>query len=250
MVHGGWVDAAGWGFVVPGLAASFKVLIYDRRGHSRSDRPDTAGSVDEDGNDLGALLEALNLAPAHVVTGSFGGNIALRLAARRPDLFRSLTCHEPPLWSLLEDDPESKALLEQGARSLESVGRRIAEGDHEGAARQFVEEVALGPGAWENEVPPEVKATFIRNAPTYLDELRDPTQLHIDKEALAQLEVPVYLTAGSESPSTFSRVIDQLQKLIPHVSRETIRGASHAPHLTTPELYIEVITRAVQQSTA
>lgn len=67
---------------------------------------DTAGGVDEDGDDFAALLEALDLAPAHVVTNSGGGNIALRLAGRRPDLFRSLSCHEPPVWSLLESDSE------------------------------------------------------------------------------------------------------------------------------------------------
>jgi hypothetical protein len=52
-----------------------------------------------------------------------------------------------PLWGLLEHDPQSPLMLQQCARSLESVGRRIADGDHEGAARQFVEEVAFGSGA-------------------------------------------------------------------------------------------------------
>src|SRR5918996_5162360 len=121
LVHGSWADATNWGFVVPGLAKSFRVLVYDRRGHSRSERPDAPGSVDEDGDDLAALLESLDLAPAHVVTNSYGGNIALRLATRRPEIFRSLSCHEPPLWSLLEDDPESQQILQQGARSLEAV---------------------------------------------------------------------------------------------------------------------------------
>src|ERR687897_2070034 len=126
LVHGSWGDARNWRFVVPGLAESFRVAVYDRRGHSRSQRPDTQGSVDEDGEDLAALLEALDLAPAHVVTNSYGGDIALRLATRRPEVFCSLSCHEPPLWSLLEDDPEHRELLQQGARSLEAVGRRIA----------------------------------------------------------------------------------------------------------------------------
>ena len=122
-------------------------------------------------------------------------------------------------------------------------------GDHEGASRQFVEQVAFGPGAWENELPPEVRATFVHNAPTYLDELRDPNQLSIDKEALAHLEIPVHLTEGSESPPVFIHVIDRLVELIPRVSRETIQGAAHAPHRTTPERYVEVIiTRTVQQS--
>jgi len=250
MVHGSWVDSANWGLVVPGLAESFKVLVYDRRGHSHSERPGTRGSVDEDGDDLAALLEALDLAPAHVVTNSFGGNIALRLAGRRPEVFRSLTCHEPPLWGLLENDPESQPMLQQGAHSLESVGKRIAEGDHEGAARQFVEEVAFGPGAWENELPPEVRSTFVHNAPTFLDELQDPNALNIDRDLLARLEMPVCLTEGSESPPVFPRVIDRLAKLIPRVTRDTIQGTAHVPQLTSPESYIEVITRTVQQAVA
>lgn len=250
LVHGSWGDATNWRFVTPGLGGRFRLLVYDRRGHSRSERPDTPGSVDEDGDDLAALLEALELAPAHVVTNSFAGNIALRLATRRPDVFRSLSCHEPPLWSLLEGDADSQAMLEQGARSLESVGRRIAEGDHEGAARQFAEEVAFGPGAWENELPPEVRAIWVQNAPTYLDELQDPEQLNVDEEALARLEVPVRLTEGSESPPVFPRVIDGLADLIPTVARETIEGAAHVPHLQTPERYVEVTTRAVQQAAA
>jgi pimeloyl-ACP methyl ester carboxylesterase len=248
LVHGSWGDATNWRFVVPGLAENFRVLVYDRRGHSRSERPDTPGSVDEDGDDLAALLEALDLAPAHVVTSSWGGNIALRLATRRPDVFRSLSCHEPPLWGLLEDDAESQEMLQGDARSDEEVGRRIAAGDHEGAARLFVEEVAFGAGAWEHELPAETRAVFVQNASTYLDELQDPESAHVDRDALARLEIAVRLTEGSESPPLFPRVIDRLATLIPRVTRETIDGAAHGPQLSTPERYVEVTTRALQAS--
>lgn len=248
LVHGSWGDATNWARVAPGLAETFRVLIYDRRGHSRSERPNTNGSVDEDGDDLAALLEALDLAPAHVVTNSYGGNIALRLATRRPDLFRSLSCHEPPLWGVLADDAESQAILQQGADSLEEVGRRIAAGDHEGAARQFVEEVAFGPGAWENELPADTRAIFVANAPTFLDELQDPNALNVDQAALARVEVPMRLTQGSDSPPVFPRVIDRLAGLIPHVTCEKIEGAAHVPQLTTPERFVEVTTHALAAS--
>ncbi|HEX5923303.1 MAG TPA: alpha/beta hydrolase [Baekduia sp.] len=247
LVHGAWADATFWQSVVPGLAESFRVLVYDRRGHSRSERPDAQGSVDEDGDDLAALLEALDLAPAHVATNSAGGNVALRLAMRRPDVFRLLCCHEPPLWGLLEDDSESQEMLQQSSRGVEDVGRRIAEGDHEGAARQFVE-LVLGPGAWENELPPEIRAIYVLNAPTFLDDLRDPTFVTIDETALARLEIPVCLTQGSESPPLFARAIDQLVKLISRATRETIEGAAHLPELQAPERYVEVTRRAVQQA--
>jgi pimeloyl-ACP methyl ester carboxylesterase len=250
MVHGSWSDATGWALVAPGLAESFRVLVYDRRGHSRSERPSAQGSVSEDGDDLAALLEALELAPAHVAANSFGGNIALGLATRRPDVFRSLTCHEPPLWGLLASDSEGQQLLGQGAASLQAVGGRIAEGDHEGAARQFVEEVAFGPGAWENQLPPEAKETMVNNAPTFLDELQDTTAMSVDEGALPKLGIPVRFTGGSESPPIFARVIDRLVELVPGATRETIEGTAHVPHMTTPDRYVEITTQALRQPAA
>lgn len=244
LVHGSWSDATSWRRVVRGLAASFRVLAYDRRGHSRSERPAAPGNVDEDGDDLAALLEALDLAPAHVATNSYGGTIALRLATRRPELFRSLSCHEPPLFGVLDDDPKTQEVLARDAHTLVAVGKRIAEGDHEGAARLFVEEVIFGPGAWENALPAETKAIMVRNAPTYLDELRDPNQLTVDRDALARLEVPVRFTNGTESPLVFARVIDRLLKLIPGATRAVIDGAGHVPQLTTPERYVGAMNRA------
>ncbi|HYP48552.1 MAG TPA: alpha/beta hydrolase [Thermoleophilaceae bacterium] len=244
LVHGSWGNAMEWEAVAAELAASFQVLVYDRRGHSRSERPSTQGSVDEDGDDLAGLLEALDLAPAHVVTNSYGGNIALRLATRRPDLFRSLACHEPPLFSLLGGDSESREMLEQATASFGAVADRIAEMDHDGAARQFIDEVALGAGGWDT-LPAEAKATFIENAPTFLDELNDPDLLKVDDGALGRLQRPVLLTTGTESPPLFPRVVDRLADLIPHAARQTIPGAGHEPHQTMPESYAEMIANRI-----
>jgi pimeloyl-ACP methyl ester carboxylesterase len=44
LVHGCWTDHDSWRFVVPELAGSFRVLSYDRGGHSRSQRPAGQGS--------------------------------------------------------------------------------------------------------------------------------------------------------------------------------------------------------------
>jgi pimeloyl-ACP methyl ester carboxylesterase len=77
LVHGSWVDHKDWQLVVPHLARSFRVLTYDRRGHSLSERPLGQGSRREDEEDLAALMEALDLAPAHVAANSFGRSIAV-----------------------------------------------------------------------------------------------------------------------------------------------------------------------------
>jgi pimeloyl-ACP methyl ester carboxylesterase len=247
LVHGSWADATAWALVLPGLAEAFRVLVYDRRGHSRSERPDSPGSVAEDGDDLAALMEALELAPAHVVATSFGGNIALALALRRPELFLSLSCHEPPLWGLLANDPQGQEMLARSGASLESVARRIARGDHEGAARQFVNEVAWGPDAWETQVPAAAKEVMVRNAPTFLDELQHPDHVTVDEDAVARLDVPLRLTGGTDSAPVFGRTLDRLAGLAPHATRTTIDGAAHAPHVTTPERYVEETVRGVRR---
>jgi pimeloyl-ACP methyl ester carboxylesterase len=249
LVHGSWADATIWEAVAPGLSESFAVLAYDRRGHSRSERPETPGSAAQDADDLAALLEELDLAPAHVVANSFGGNIALRLAAERPSLLRSLSCHEPPLMRLLEEDAEGQALKDEDDAMNRSVARRIADGDDEGAARQFLDAV-LGAGAWDEQVPAEDKERFVRNAPTFLDEVQDPDGDDVDLEGLAESDVPLTVTDGPESPPMFLRIVDRLCELVPDARRETIEGADHLPQVTVPERYVESTTRAVRRAVA
>jgi pimeloyl-ACP methyl ester carboxylesterase len=196
------------------------------------------------------LLEALELAPAHVVASSYGGNIALRLAAKRPELVRSLSCHEPPLWQLLADHPEGREQRKRRARVEEAVAERIAAGDHEGAARQFVDELAFGPGAWDGGLPPEVREMFVRNAPTFLDELREPDVYGADLDALGRVETPVRVTQGTESLPEFALVIDRLVDAAPRFQRQTIKGAGHVPQLTMPERYAEAICGPAVRSSA
>jgi pimeloyl-ACP methyl ester carboxylesterase len=114
-----------WRLVVPDLTRSFRVLTYDRRGHSLSERPLGQGSRREDEEDLAALMEALDLTPAHVAGNSFGGSIALGLAARRPDLFRSLIVHEPPLMGLVADDAEHRPLMMEFQGRIEAVADQL-----------------------------------------------------------------------------------------------------------------------------
>ena len=77
LVHGGWSDRNIWQLVVPGLAASFSVVAYDRRGHGLSAR-DAGGTRRDQEDDLAALIEGLGAGPATIVGTSFGGSIAHR----------------------------------------------------------------------------------------------------------------------------------------------------------------------------
>ncbi len=92
LVHRSWADHHSWDAVVPGLARTFRVFTYDRRGHSQSERLPAQGSIEEDIADLAALITTNGLAPVHVAGNSFGAAITLKLAAAQPDLSHPPSC--------------------------------------------------------------------------------------------------------------------------------------------------------------
>jgi len=245
LVHGSWVDHKDWQLVVPHLARSFRVLTYDRRGHSLSERPLGQGSRREDEEDLAALMEALGLAPAHVVGNSFGGSIALGLAARRPDLFRSLIVHEAPLSSLVADDVELRPLMMELQARYEAVLDQLRAGDIAGGTRRFIEEIALGPGMWE-QLPEEDRQTLMNNAPTFLDELQDPEFADLDVGALSSFSSPALLTEGDQSPPWFPKIMSKLAGAIDGAERLTFSGAGHAPYESHPDEYVRAVVEFTQ----
>jgi len=236
LVHGSWGDHHNWDPVVPGFARTFRTLTYDRRGHSQSERPASQGSIEEDAADLALLITAQQPAPAHIVGNSFGGSIALKLAVARPDLFASLTVHEPPLVGLLGDDPALPAVQQR----IEAVIGTLQSGGTEQGARQFVETIALGPGMWEL-LPPEMRQTFVFNASTWLDEMNERDAFLLDIGRLAAFDRPVLLSRGNQSPPFFGTILDTLGEALPHAQRHTFQGAGHVPHLTHPDDFVSTV---------
>jgi pimeloyl-ACP methyl ester carboxylesterase len=239
LVHGSWGDAGNWAEIVGRLAATHQVVSYDRRGHSRSGDGSGPGSRVQDAEDLAALIEALG-PPVHVVGSSFGGSIVLTLVVARPDLVASAAVHEPPLFALLEGtrDPYVAAAMGATDDAEETVRRLLVEGEHEAAARHFVDNVAFGPGAWES-FPESRRSMFATNATTYLDELEDPDAVTIDAAALAAAPVPVRITRGTASPLPLMAITDELGDLLPQAEVRIVPGTGHVPHLTHPEVFVE-----------
>jgi pimeloyl-ACP methyl ester carboxylesterase len=240
LVHGSWGDHHNWDTVVPLLSESFQVVTFDRRGHSQSQSGSGQGSFAEDADDLARLIEQLGLAPAHVVGNSGGAAIALRLAAKRPDLCRSLVVHEPPLIGLLEGRREFEAMVTGFYARVGAVVDLLRAGQMEAAAQRFVETVAFGPGAWST-LPQPIRATFIRNAPTFLDETNDPEGLKLDLSLLAAFESPTLVTNGTESAPFFKPIAAAVADALLSRTFYTFEGAGHVPHLSHPALYVETV---------
>jgi pimeloyl-ACP methyl ester carboxylesterase len=245
-VHGAWSNHKRWGAVAPQFAEGHRVVTYDRRGHSQSSAPPGQGSVHEDVADLTGLIEALDLAPAHVIGNSSGSNIALRAAAARPDLARSLTIHEPPALALLEGDDRFSDQLSTAREAIGTVVEHLAAGDHKGGAKLFLEGVVYGPGSWE-QVPEQVREMFIENAPTFLDEVSDHEATDLPMSEIRQFDKPVLLTQGGQSAPFFGGVVDQLQQALPQAQTYRFEGEGHVPHTTNPDAFAATVIEFLDQ---
>jgi pimeloyl-ACP methyl ester carboxylesterase len=247
LVHGSWGSHHNWDLVAPLLSESHRVVAYDRRGHSESERPPGKGSIHEDVADLAALIEHLGIAPAFVAGNSWGAIITLRLAIARPDLVGAIACHEPPLIDLIARDPAVAPIAEEVRERLTAVVSKLAAGDDAGGAELFVETVAMGPGMWA-KLPPPLQKTFVENGPTYLDECRDPEQQSIDLDQVKTISVPALISHGDQSPKMFPAIAAIIATTIPASEEHLFAGAGHVPHTTHPAEYVEVISSFFSKS--
>ncbi|MDH6281474.1 pimeloyl-ACP methyl ester carboxylesterase [Rhodococcus sp. LBL1] len=99
LLHGFPQDSRSWDRLVPLLhARGFRTLAVDQRGYSPGARPRSrwAYRLSELTADIVALIDQHELGPVHVVGHDWGAAVAWTLAARRPDLVRTLTALSAP----------------------------------------------------------------------------------------------------------------------------------------------------------
>jgi 3-oxoadipate enol-lactonase len=88
--HSLFFDGGMFAHQLAAFAPAHRVITYDHRGQGRSEAGAGPQDMDSLAGDAAALIEALGVAGCHFVGNSLGGFVALRLAARRPDLVASV----------------------------------------------------------------------------------------------------------------------------------------------------------------
>ena len=76
---------------VEALKSDYRCITFDHRGQGQSEVTISGYDMDNLAQDARALIEALDAGPCHFVGLSMGGFVGMRLAARHPELIRSLS---------------------------------------------------------------------------------------------------------------------------------------------------------------
>lgn len=181
------------------LAARHRLVLWEPRGHARSDSPaDPARySFARWVLDLRDLLDHLGIGRAHVGGLSLGGGIATRFALRYPRRVRSLIVTNSSSAAGLPLPPES---LVMRARSIEITLRKGMDAMAEFAMTanpNVAARLALEPAARE-----EFYAYYRRLTPVgYANSLRALLAMDLIAADLPRLRMPVLLVGGDRDPS-------------------------------------------------
>lgn len=217
------------------LRPRFRVATADLYGHGERTR--WSGERRFTLADEAAQFEALlpEKPPAHLVGHSYGGAVALRVAAMNRTRVRSMVLYEPTVWGTLAHlCPGEPATLEIEAVRDETI-RRIDSGELEAAAQIFID-YWTGAGAWA--------ATPVERRPRLLAAIRSLREGWLatftecwSAAALRSLDIPCLLLTGARSTAAARRAIDLLGDLLPRAEVVELEGLGHLGPITHPERF-------------
>ncbi len=244
-VHGSQGDYRTWLPMVEAFAHHYRAISYSRRYHYPNAWTGSGldYTVGLHADDLIAFIEALHLAPACVIGNSFGAYTTLVAAIRRPDLFQKIVIGEPPILPWLKEIPGGQPYFDGFMKNAWLPAKQaFQDGDLEQGLRLFVNGVS-GPGEYDR-LPEAVRTRFLQNARSLEAETLSPDYFtEITPEQIDQIQVPMLLLKGENSPKMFHLIIDRIAECASRAQFVTIPNASHAIYSGNPEGYYQAVDK-------
>ncbi len=215
LLHGGMATNATWNAQFEGFAPHRRVIAPERQAHGHTPDRDGPLSYQAMADQTIVFLESLALAPADLVGWSDGGMIGFLIAARRPELVRSLT------------------LVGSGFASAGYVT---------GAMDEFIALPADDPemamfAAMYAEASPDGAEHF----PAVWDKVRTMWGEPFDWSAdLENITAPVMVLIGDDDYITVPHA-DQLARGVPDGRLAVVPGASHVVPMEKPDLFNRLV---------
>jgi 3-oxoadipate enol-lactonase len=240
LVNGLATDHRLWDLQMPSLAASFRIMRYDTRGHGASSATAAPYSLDLLVSDLVGLMDHVGINQTHVIGLSLGGVTAMGMALSHADRVSSLVCCD----ARADAPPPYVAFWKSKIAAVRQLG--LAGVVDETLARWFTE-----PGIAESANQPMLNlardmilATSVEGycgCATALTELNYLPQL-------STLSMPVHFVVGAKDTAAPQQVMSAMASATPSGCLDVIERAAHMPNLEQPETFNAALTRTLKSN--
>ena len=232
LLHGGGANAHWWDHLAPRLAEHFGVIGLDFRGHGDSDYPGfrEPGAFDRD---LDALLEHFEVPDAILVGHSMGAHVALRAAARRPEL-RAVVAIEPSRGGRRGERRRTRLAL--------AAARTYATRDEAVHRFQFLPTAPLAPEALRSAI---ARHSVRQGADGRYGYKFDSGWFGIGSgkpPEFSRIACPVLIIRGTESPLLSAEGAAEWIDGIANASVVEIPGGGHNVHIECPDEVLAAVS--------
>jgi 3-oxoadipate enol-lactonase/4-carboxymuconolactone decarboxylase len=216
-----------WDDQAAALAARYRVLRYDQRGHGRSPAPPGPYTVAELAEDAIALLDRLGIDRVSFCGLSLGGAVGMTLALRAPErLERVVLCCTGMEFLPAEQWDERSAEVRAGG--MEAIEAAVLERWFTSAAdRGLVERFR----AMLRSCPPEGYAACCAALAG-----------HDVRGTLGDVRLPALAIAGDDDPVTPPAKLEAIRDEIPGARIHIVPGARHIPNAEQPHDFTRALT--------
>ncbi len=206
----------------------YRMITYDHRGQGASEVTARGYDMDSLYQDTVTLLEHLKLGPVHFGGLSMGGFVAMRLAARRPDLVKSLILME----TSAQPEPNKfkynllKSMVKVfGVNSVVKPVMKIMFGETFRTDPNRKKELAY----WTDQLKQNDK-TIIRAVSGVID--RNGVE-----EEIGHITCPTLILVGTEDIGTTPEKAEFIHSQVPGSILKYIENAGHTACIEEPEQY-------------
>lgn len=241
MLHSGGMSSRQWRKLAEFLGTDYRVALPDFLGSGSNPAwpDDQPFDLRLDVIEIEKLLAGL-AKPVHLFGHSYGGLIALMLAARQPDQVASLLLYDPVAFGVLWDQNDQAGLEDLAQVAAHPVFLDEARGGNEEWMQTFVD-YWNGPGAWR-QMPQANREAFLGVGRKVYYEVKSLSQDRTPLETYRALDMPVTLVYGEFTPMAARRVQQLLSQSIPRAVLKELKGAGHMGPLTHASAFQALVT--------
>jgi pimeloyl-ACP methyl ester carboxylesterase len=237
IVFGHGLLFSGWMFrdQVDALRSDYRCVMVDWRGQGESPRANGGYDMDTLSRDAIALIEQLGLAPVHYVGLSMGGFVGQRIAARRPELVRSLV--------LLDTSAEPEDRWNAVQDTVLSLVYRVA-----GIApvRKPVEKIMFGPAFRADPASKAIVDEWIGMlSRSDREGMRQAIMGVVTRKGvtdeIVSVTAPTLVAVGDHDAATVPAKARRIAELIPGARLEIIKDSGHSSTIEQPAAVTSLI---------